>query len=126
MLTPITIRMNHMRSQEPFYAGFLLPDGRNAAFEHGGIAMIVPVVPFTNGLHAQDGQATVIAHVRTNREASAETLITELYERLSRMSAFELLTEYFDEDADAYLLLNEEDDDAPADPPYDEFGRNLR
>ncbi|MDO3682215.1 hypothetical protein [Paenibacillus ehimensis] len=67
MLTPITIRMNHMRSQEPFYAGFLLPDGRNAAFEHGGIAMIVPVVPFTHGLHAQDGEATVIAHVRPRR-----------------------------------------------------------
>lgn len=126
MLKPIDIRRNHMRSQEPFRKGFLLPDRRHAMYCQDGVVSLLPVVPFTHGLWAQDGESHIVAYVAFKRDEPDDTLITALYARLNRITAFELLTKYHDEEADAYLILREPQDDEDFEEiPWDEFGRNI-
>jgi len=125
MLKPIHIRTNYMQSQTPFYAGYLLPDNRNAIYISQGIVNMVPVVPFAyDGLYAQDDEITLIAYVPYVRDDPDDALIAALYSRLRNMSAFELLTKCYNKEADAYLVIDDRDDHEDyEDPPYDEYGR---
>lgn len=125
-MKPISIRTNHQRSQEPFYAGFLLPDGRHAMYIGDANVSLVPVVPFTHGLYAQDGHNTVVAYVPYFRQQSDEELITDLYGRLSDITAYQLLTGYYNEEADGYLVIDDRSGEEPDDPPWDEYGREKR
>lgn len=123
-MKPISIRINHMQAQTPFYAGFLLPDNRHAIYITEGHVSIVPVVPFTYaGLYAQDGPNTVIAYVPYIRDMPDEALCSAIVTRLRRMSAFELLTEHYAEDDNLYLVINERSDEGYEEPEYDEYGR---
>jgi hypothetical protein len=124
LLTPISIRINHMQAQTPFYAGFLLPDDHYAIYITEGLVSLVPVVPSMYAdLYAQDGPNTVIAYVPYVRDMPDEALCSAIITRLKRMSAFELLTEHFDEEESLYLVINDRSDEGYEEPEYDEYGR---
>ncbi|MFC4103621.1 hypothetical protein [Paenibacillus xanthanilyticus] len=125
MVTPISIRINGMLAQKPFYRGLLLPNSRHAIYIHEGSAFLLPVVPFTyEGLYAQDGNSVHIAYLSAEKEAAREATTLDLYTRLTQLTAFELLTGYYDDDAEAYLLINEPYPDELV-VEYDDFGAPL-
>ncbi|WP_239613905.1 hypothetical protein [Cohnella mopanensis] len=100
-LIPIQIRIDHADALTPFDHGFLLPDGEHAIYAADGGAFIVVVKPFAfDGLYAQAGMSTMIAHCDNGDERS----MVRLYRRLKRMNAYDLLTHHFDDDANSYLV----------------------
>lgn len=125
MMTPVSVRINGMKAQTPFYRGFLLPDGRHALYIEVGSAYLLPVVPFAyDGLYAQDGPSVLIADLNEDQQENAEGTALFLYARLTSMSAYELLTTHYDDDRETYLLVSEEYPDDLV-PDYDEYGRQV-
>ncbi|GGA06511.1 hypothetical protein GCM10008018_60470 [Paenibacillus marchantiophytorum] len=117
-MKPVVFRINFMRSQEPSYSGYLLEDGRHLIYAGGGMAHMLPVIPF-EGNYAQDGEIILVGYVGQDCD---EATLRGIYERLRSLSAFDLLTtvEVAEDDA-GYLIINEKDDEEPPEPPFHEY-----
>jgi hypothetical protein len=127
MLTPITIRTDYMRSQQPFCAGFLLPDGRHAIYTQGGVSALLPVIPFTHGLYAQDGDHIIIAHVSAPDNDMSGEIAADLYARLTAITGFDLLTTIYNPaDEHSFLFIRDDADEDDDEENYDEYGRPVR
>lgn len=92
-LIPIKIRDRDRTS-------LLLPDGKNALYVSNGEALIVAVEPLAEGLYAHTGPSTMVARI----DSDDERILTNLYRKLNRISAYELLTRHYDESECAYIV----------------------
>jgi hypothetical protein len=90
-----------MPASDPFYAGFLLPDGTHAVYVADECAFLLAVVPdLYGGLYAQRGEAALVA---VDIDDSEESVVI-LYRRLNEVTAYELLTQRYDTKYEAYLV----------------------
>ncbi|MEW9700703.1 hypothetical protein [Paenibacillus sp. SI8] len=122
-MKPIKLRMNFVRSQEPYRDAYLLDDGRHVMTAINGEMFLLAVVPSVYpDLYAQDSEPIFLGKV--SRDCDLDVM-RDLYERMLRISAYALFTEYDRDKAgsNGFMLINEPDDESPPESPFHEYGR---
>lgn len=93
-LTPIKIHV-----AGTYYDGFLLPDAEHALYVAFDSALLIAVAP-DDGHYVQVREAFVVS---IDIEADAES-VANLYRRLTKVSAYELLTRHYNAEFDAFTI----------------------
>ncbi|MGO4375637.1 hypothetical protein AB4Z21_33790 [Paenibacillus sp. MCAF20] len=95
MMTPITI----LNVAGDLYDGYLLPDAAHALYVADSCAFLIAVIP--SGEHyVQTLEAFVVS---IDAEPDIES-VARVYRRLMMLSAYELLTRFYNSEFDAYEL----------------------
>lgn len=91
-----------------FVGAYLLPDGRHAMYLAEGSVYFLRVIALNEaGTYDSDMYGLLIAQVDDSRD---DSIIAKLYDKLQRISAYELITTFrVDDDVDdaVFLLINE-------------------
>lgn len=122
-MKPIKLRMNFMRSQEPFRDAYLVADdGRFAYLPMDGSLYLLAVVPSDYpDIYAQDGEPIFLGNV--SHKCGPDT-IASVAGRLQTLTVYKLFTEHVRDDGESgFMLIDEPDAIPPAEPPFHEYGR---
>ncbi|MDR6883573.1 hypothetical protein [Bacillus sp. 3255] len=120
-MRPIKLRMNFMRSQEPFRSAYLADDGRFAYLPAAGSLYLLAVVSSDYPeLYAQDGEPIFLGHVSHN---CGPDTVAAVAGHLQTLTVYKLFTEFMRDDGSGFMLINEPDVNLPAEPPFHEYGR---
>lgn len=116
MLRIVKFRVDPIVDQAKIYAGFMLPDNRHVISIHEGSAFIFPVNPVgVNETFIQNGESHIVAILRFNHPVLDEAVCADIYSRLLKITAYELLTEYYSDEFDGFPVINEKDSDEDID-----------